>query len=549
MTDEIMEFDVLIVGAGPAGLSAAIRLAQLNQQNKTDLSICVLEKAASIGAHSISGAVFDPHALNELIPDAISKKAPLTTQVTDDQFYFLTEKKAQLLPIPPALHNEGSYIISLGLLCQWLGQEAETLGVNIFPGFAGSEMLYNNSDEVIGVATNDMGLNKNSKPTDRYQAGIQIHAKQTLLAEGARGSLTKQLIKKYQLDANAEPQTYGIGLKELWKIPSAQHHNGRVIHTQGWPLDQDTYGGGFAYQFDKEYVALGLIVGLDYRNPYLDPFQEMQRFKTHPLIRPLLENGECVGYGARALNEGGWQCLPKMTMPGAMLIGCAAGTLNVAKLKGNHTAMKSGMIAAESVHAMLSQSTSESKSKSESASTSLEQRFKKSWLSDELYRARNVRPAFQNGLFIGLAHAALDQWILRGKAPWTWHFHSTDHKSLDPASQHTPIDYPKPDGKLTFSKLNQLAHCNIQHRDDQPCHLKLNEPRRAIDHNLAKYQSPETRYCPAGVYEIIKGEHENRLQINAQNCIHCKTCDIKDPLQNITWTPPEGGSGPNYTEM
>lgn len=535
-----MEFDVLIVGAGPAGLSAAIRLAQLNAQRETPLSICVLEKGVSVGAHLLSGAVLEPRALNELIPDWQTKGAPLTVKAESDAFYYLSQNKTLRLPTPPSMKNEGNFIISLGRFSQWLAQQAESLGVNIFPGFSAAKLLFNETNQIIGIQTVDMGLDKAGNPTDRFQPGINLYAKQTLLAEGCRGSLSEQVIKHFDLRKNADPQSYGIGIKELWKISPEKHESGKIIHTVGWPLDSRTYGGSFIYHYEDNLIALGLVVGLDYQNPFLDPFKELQRFKTHPLVKSLLEGGQCIGYGARALNEGGWQSIPNLTFPGGMLIGCAAGFLNVAKIKGIHTAMKSGMLAAETVAKHLKTTGEELKDYST--------QIKNSWIIPELYQARNLRPAFHKGLWPGLIYSAVDQYLLRGKAPWTFHY-QPDYLSLKLAKNAKKIVYPKPDGKLTFDKLSQVFLTGTRHRENEPCHLKLKNPELPISINLKKYDAPEQRYCPAGVYEIVHQNEQPHLQINAPNCIHCKTCDIKDPTQNIVWETPEGGDGPNYTNM
>lgn len=528
MSREIMEFDVVIVGAGPAGLSAAIRLAQLNPQ----LTICVLEKGAFVGAHILSGAVLEPRSLNELIPDWKNKNAPLHTEVTQDQFLFLTEKKSFRLPTPPQMHNKGNYIISLGKLCEWLAQQAEALGVNIFPGFAAKEIIFEN-DKVCGVITDDKGVDKNGNHTANYQPGIELRAKQTFIAEGCRGSLTRTLIERFDLRKNCDPQTYGIGIKELWEIPEELHTAGLVMHSVGWPLNHKTYGGSFVYHFEKNKLALGFVIGLDYENPYLNPYEEFQRFKTHPTIYSVLEKGKRIAYGARALNEGGFQSIPQLTFPGGLLIGCAAGFLNVPKIKGIHTAMKSGMLAAESYF----------------ANSSFDESMKTSWVRKELHAVRNIRPAMRLGLLPGLAYAAFDTYVLRGRAPWTLHNHA-DNTQLKPADQCEKITYPKHDGKVTFDLMNSVFLTNSQHDENQPCHLKLKNPDTAIEINFKKYASPETRYCPAGVYEIVYDENNNpRFQMNYPNCIQCKVCDIKDPTQNIVWTPPEGGCGPQYGVM
>ncbi len=537
---EIMDFDIVIVGAGPAGLAAAIRLAQLSQSQQHNLSICVLEKGATVGAHSLSGAILEPSALTELIPDWSQKQAPINIAVSEDRFLYLTKKQAYHLPMPSSMKNNGNFIISLNQFCKWLAEQAESLGVQIFPGFAATKILYGSNTEVIGVQTGDMGLDKNGQPSERFQPGIQLHAKHTLFAEGCRGELSEQLIKQFNLRAQCDPQSYGIGIKELWRIDEKKHVPGRVIHTVGWPLDQKTYGGSFLYHFENNQLAIGLVVGLDYQNPYLDPFEEFQRFKTHPAIKPLLVGGECLNYGARALNEGGLQAIPKLTFPGGLLIGCAAGFLNVSKIKGIHNAMKSGMIAAESIVANLEQLDQELKSYPD--------KIKQSSITRELYQTRNVRPGFHKGLWPGLMYAAFDQYVCRGKAPWTFHY-KPDHLSLKFAKDCHKINYPKPDGKITFDRLTQVYLSGTTHRENQPCHLLIKDPTIPIKVNLAKYDAPEQRYCPAGVYEIVQQDNEPHLQINATNCVHCKTCDIKDPEQNIVWVAPEGGSGPDYSDM
>ncbi|MCW8450628.1 electron transfer flavoprotein-ubiquinone oxidoreductase [Legionella quinlivanii] len=537
-----MEYDVVIVGAGPAGLSAAIKIKQLAAQAGKEISVCILEKGAQVGAHILSGAVLEPRSLKELLPD-IWQTAPFNTPVTEDLFYFLTPKKSFRLPTPPPMNNEGNYIISLGELCRFLATQAENLGCEIYPGFPASEILYNDQGEVIGVATGDVGIDKESRQTPNYQPGMHLLAKQTLFAEGCRGQLSQNLMNRFQLREGVQPQTYGIGIKEIWQVKSSHYQPGKVIHTFGWPLDSKTYGGSFVYHLANNQVALGFVIGLDYKNTWLSPFNEMQRFKTHPLIRPLLEDGERIAYGSRAINEGGWQALPKLTFPGGALIGDAAGFLNVPKIKGIHTAMQSGMLAAEACFSLLANETS-----TPQEMTLYPEKVKQSWLSDELYSVRNIRPAFRHGLWIGLANAFLETYITAGKSPWTLKHHA-DHSALLPAAQCKKIVYPKPDGLLTFDRLSSVYLTNTYHEENQPVHLKLRDPELAITVNYNVYASPETRYCPAGVYEIVEEEKGPRLQINAQNCIHCKTCDIKDPKQNIVWVAPEGGGGPNYSEM
>ena len=542
MSVETMEYDVIIVGGGPSGLAAAIKLKQMAAAQQKDIRVCMLEKGAKIGSHILSGAVLEPHSLQTLLPDTW-QNAPLDTPVIKDTFNFLSQKNAYKLPTPKPMKNHGNYIISLGDLCGFLANIAESLGCEIYPGFAATEVLYNNHDEVIGVATGALGMDKNNQKTAQYQPGMQLLAKQTLFAEGCRGQLSQQLMHHYHLRKNVQPQTYGLGIKELWRIDAKQHQQGHVTHTVGWPLDNQTYGGSFMYHLSDNRLAIGFVVGLDYTNPWLNPFEEFQRFKTHPSIRPLLTSGERIGFGARALNEGGWQSLPKLTFPGGALIGDAAGFLNVPKIKGIHLAIQSGIIAAEACFEAFAEPASYS-----AELTDYPEKIKASWVAKELYNARNIRPAFRYGLYIGLANAAFETYISFGHSPWTLTNHA-DHTTLTKASDAKKIEYPKPDGIITFDKLSSVYLTNTFHNEDQPCHLTLRNKDIPIDVNYQQYASPETRYCPAAVYEIIEVNNTPKLQINAQNCIHCKTCDIKDPLQNIVWQAPEGGGGPNYTDM
>jgi electron-transferring-flavoprotein dehydrogenase len=542
MERESMQFDVVIVGAGPAGLAAAIRLRQLAAQHGREVSVCVLDKASELGAHTLSGAVLEPRALNELLPDWRDKGAPLNTPVTRDRFVYLTAKRAFGLPTPPQMHNAGNYIVSLGNVVKWLGEQAEALGAEIYPGFAAAEVLHHEDGRVKGVATGAMGLDREGEPKVNFEPGMELHATYTLFAEGCRGSLTRDLEAKFGLRAGADPQTYAIGVKELWEVDTARHQPGLVVHTLGWPLDRRTYGGSFIYHLEGNQVAVGFVVGLDYQNPYLSPFEELQRFKTHPAIRGTFEGGRRICYGARALNEGGLQSIPKLVFPGGALIGCAAGFLNVPKIKGTHTAMKSGMLAAEAAFEALAQA------EPPPLLDGYPEAFRNSWVHEELFLARNIRPSFRFGLFGGLAYSGLDAYVLRGRAPWTMHHHP-DHTRLKPAREFQPIDYPKPDGKLSFDRLSSVYISNTNHDDDQPCHLRLVDPEVPIRLNLAEYDAPEQRYCPAGVYEIVQESAGPRLQINFQNCVHCKTCDIKDPAQNIRWVVPQGGDGPNYVGM
>ena len=537
---ERMEYDVVIVGAGPSGLAAAIRLKQLAAAGEREFGVCVVEKASEVGAHILSGAVFEPRALNELIPDWREQGAPLVTSAGEDRFLLLTKTRSLRLPTPPQMANHGNYIISLGNLCRWLAERAEALGVEIYPGFAAAEVLYDAAGRVQGVATGDMGIGRDGQSTDRYQPGVELIGRETLFAEGCRGSLTKTLVQRFRLRDGVDPQTYAIGIKELWEVAPDRHQPGLVVHTIGWPLDTATYGGSFLYHLEERQVAVGFVIGLDYKNPFLNPFEEFQRFKTHPAIRPIFEGGRRIAYGARALNEGGFQSIPRLDFPGGALIGDAAGFVNVPKIKGNHTAMKSGMIAAETIFRRLSGD----------AGAEVRAALEQSWVWEELRGVRNIRPSFRWGLWAGLAYSALDTYVLRGNAPWTFRHHP-DHLQLTRASEAQRIDYPRPDGKITFDRLSSVFISNTNHEEDQPPHLRLRDPEKAITVNYRLYDLPEQRYCPAGVYEIVEQADASGpyLRINAQNCVHCKTCDIKDPEQNIDWVVPEGGGGPNYPNM
>ncbi len=547
---EVMEFDVVIVGAGPAGLATAIRLRQRAIEAGRELSVCVLEKGSEPGAHVLSGAVMDPRALTELFPDWAERGAPLKQKVTRDEFLFLSETGARTTPhvlLPECFHNEGNYIISLGEVTRWLAQQAEALEVAIFPGFAAAEVLYGDDGAVIGVATGDMGIEKDGSIGPAFERGMALQAKYTVFAEGARGHLGRQLISRFKLDEGKDPQAYGIGIKELWQIDPAKHEPGLVVHAAGWPLDTDTYGGAFLYHADGDKVAIGYVVGLDYRNPWLSPFEEFQRFKTHPSIRKHLEGGTRIGYGARAITAGGLMSLPKTVFPGGALVGCEAGYLNVSRIKGSHAAIKTGMLCADAAFDALVADRQHDELSAYPAA------FETSWLHDELKLSKNFKQWFKKGQTVATLMTGIEQWLLPKlgvrNPPWTLRHSIPDHACLEPASKHTRIAYPKPDGVLTFDRLSSVFLSSTNHDENQPSHLTLKDASIPVKVNLAEYAGPEARYCPAGVYEFVGDGNDARLQINAQNCVHCKTCDIKDPTQNIVWVTPQGGGGPNYSGM
>jgi electron-transferring-flavoprotein dehydrogenase len=542
MESEAMHYDIVIVGAGPSGLCSAIKAKQLCQEHNFDLNICVLEKGSEVGSHILAGAVLELKALNELLPKWKELNPPKYTKVTQDEFRFFTKDKSFKLPTPPQMNNHGNIIISLGEWCKWLSTIAEGMGIEIYPGFPATEFIFED-DKVIGVKTGPMGIDKNNQPKDTFQPGMDIFAKQTILAEGSRGSLSQQIIKKFSLNKKSAPQTYAIGLKEIWEVSSDMHKEGLAVHTIGWPLDSSTYGGSFIYHASDNKINIGLVVGLDYKNPNLSPYLELQRFKHHPYIKNLLQNGRVISYGARALNEGGWQSIPQVSFKGGVLVGCCAGFMNVPKIKGIHTAMKSGMLASESIFKALKEKNASSQV------VAYQKNIESSWIKQELFKVRNVRPGFRWGLWFGMANAALSTYVFKGKEPWTLNHHK-DHTATLPANKCKSIKYPKADNKISFDRLNSVSRTNVFHEENQPCHLQLKDNNVPETINYPKYHGLEQNYCPAGVYEYIPNEQGvHKLTINSQNCIHCKTCDIKDPTQNITWVPPEGGGGPNYSGM
>ena len=544
---ESMEYDVVVVGGGPGGLSTAIRLKQLAAERGSEVSVCVLEKGSEVGAHILSGAVMDPNALTELLPDWKNQGAPVTIPVTEDEFLFLSETGSKKTPswlLPPCFHNHGNYVVRLGDLTKWLGEQAEALGVEIFPGFAAVEVLYDQAGAVRGVATGDMGVGRDGQPTDAYQPGMELLAKYTMFAEGSRGQLGRQLIAKFKLDEGRDPQAYGIGIKELWEVDPSKSRPGMVLHTAGWPLDSHTYGGSFLYHMDNNQVAVGMVVGLDYANPWLSPFEEFQRYKTHPALRGTFEGAKRIAYGARTITAGGLLSLPKLVFPGGALIGCEAGFLNASRIKGSHAAIKSGMMAAEACFDALAGGRRQDELDAYPAA------FEGSWLRTELNKARNFKAWFKKGRNVATIMTGIEQWLLRGKIPWTIHRHEPDHVYLKPADQCPKIEYPKPDGVLTFDRLSSVFISNTNHEENEPIHLTLKDASVPVAINLHKFGGPEARYCPAGVYEFIKDDAgDDKLLINAQNCLHCKTCDIKDPTQNIVWVAPQGGEGPVYSGM